>query len=60
MGDNLELVCLFQAAEIERLIENLDEYRLKYNGSDSGIRKSNGENSTGTPTRSRLRSWRSS
>jgi hypothetical protein len=30
MGDNLEVVCLFQAAEIERLIENLDEYRLKY------------------------------
>jgi hypothetical protein len=30
MGDCLEMVCLFQAAEIERLIENLDEYRLKY------------------------------
>lgn len=30
MGDNLEMVCLFQAAEIERLIDNLDEYKLKY------------------------------
>jgi hypothetical protein len=28
MGDNLELVCLFQAAEIERLVEVLDEYKL--------------------------------
>ena len=24
MGDSLEIVCLFQAAEIEQLIENLD------------------------------------
>jgi hypothetical protein len=24
MGDHLEMVCLFQAAEIERLIETLD------------------------------------
>ena len=30
MGENLELVCLFQAAEIERLIDNLDDYRLRY------------------------------
>lgn len=30
MGDNLEIVCLFQAAEIERLIDNLDDFRLKY------------------------------
>ena len=30
MGDNIEMVCLFQAAEIERLIEYLDEYRIKY------------------------------
>jgi hypothetical protein len=29
MGDNIELVCLFQAAEIERLIDSLDEYKLK-------------------------------
>ena len=29
MGDHLEMVCLFQAAEIERLIENLDVYKLK-------------------------------
>lgn len=29
MGENLEVVCLFQAAEIERLIENLDVYKLK-------------------------------
>lgn len=30
MGDNLELVVLFQAAEIERLIENLEEFKLRY------------------------------
>ena len=30
MGDNLEMICLFQAAEIERLIDNLDDYRLRY------------------------------
>jgi hypothetical protein len=30
MGDNLELVCLFQAAEIERLTLYLNEYVLKY------------------------------
>ena len=30
MGENLELVCLLQAAEIERLIESLEEYKLKY------------------------------
>lgn len=29
MGEHLELVCLLQAAEIERLCEYLDEYRLK-------------------------------
>jgi hypothetical protein len=30
MGEHLELVCLLQAAEIERLCEFLDEYKLKY------------------------------
>lgn len=30
MGDHLEMVCLFQAAEIERLCEFLDDYKLKY------------------------------
>lgn len=29
MGGHLDLVCLFQAAEIERLCEYLDEYKLK-------------------------------
>jgi hypothetical protein len=29
MGDSLELVCLFQAAEIERLIANLEEFQLR-------------------------------
>lgn len=29
MGENLEIICLFQAAEIERLIDNLDDYRLR-------------------------------
>lgn len=57
MGDNLEMVCLFQAAEIERLIDNLDEYKLKYVFlAYLGTRKSKGRNSTGTPTKSRSRS----
>ena len=30
IGDKRERVCLFQAAEIERLIDSLDEYRLRY------------------------------
>ena len=30
MGDHLELVVLFQGAEIERLIESLNGYKLKY------------------------------
>lgn len=30
MGDHLDLVCLFQAAEIERLCEFLEDYKLKY------------------------------
>jgi hypothetical protein len=29
MGDNLEMVCLFQAAEIERLIDNLEDFKVK-------------------------------
>lgn len=29
MGNHLELVCLLQAAEIERLCEFLDDYKLK-------------------------------
>jgi len=30
MGEHLEIVCLLQAAEIERLIDNLDDYKLRY------------------------------
>ena len=30
MGEHLELVVLFQGAEIERLIESLNDYKLKY------------------------------
>ena len=30
MGENLEVICLFQAAEIERLNDSLQEYKLKY------------------------------
>jgi hypothetical protein len=29
MGDHLELVCLLQSAEIERITEFLDDYKLK-------------------------------
>jgi len=34
MGNKLELICLLQAAEIERLALNLEEYRAKYNHRD--------------------------
>lgn len=30
MGNNLEIVCLLQAAEVERLLDSLDDYRLRY------------------------------
>lgn len=30
MGEHMEIVCLLQAAEIERLIDNLDDYKLRY------------------------------
>ena len=30
MGDHIELVLLFQSAEIERLHESLAEYKLKF------------------------------
>lgn len=30
MGDNLEIICLFQSAEIERLTEFLDDYKFRY------------------------------
>lgn len=29
MGEHLELVCLLQAAEIERLCEFLEDYKLR-------------------------------
>jgi hypothetical protein len=60
MGDCLEMVCLFQAAEIERLIENLDEYRLKYDRWNSDIKRSKDENSIVTHTKFKLSSWHSS
>lgn len=37
MGQHLELVCLLQAAEIERLCEYLEEYKLKYKLDDIGF-----------------------
>lgn len=30
MGSNIELVCLLQAAEIERLCEFLEDYKLRF------------------------------
>lgn len=30
MGNKLELICLLQAAEIERLTLTLEDYRVKY------------------------------
>jgi hypothetical protein len=44
MGDHLELVCLLQAAEIERLCEYLDEYKLKYTFLNEGSVKLKGGN----------------
>ena len=37
MGDNLELVVLFQAAEIQRLIQNLEEFKLKYKENERSV-----------------------
>jgi hypothetical protein len=31
MGESLELIVLFQGAEIERLTESLEDYKIKYN-----------------------------
>jgi hypothetical protein len=30
MGDNVEIILLFQAAEIERLTDCLEDYKTKY------------------------------
>ena len=29
MGEHVEIVCLLQAAEIERLIDSLEDYKLR-------------------------------
>jgi hypothetical protein len=55
MGQHLELVCLLQAAEIERLCEYLEEYKLKYPLADAGSARWKDVNWTGTPMRSRSR-----
>jgi hypothetical protein len=59
MGENLELVCLLQAAEIERLCEYLEEYKLKCVCPDAGSAKWRGGNSTAIPMKFRLRNSRS-
>lgn len=57
MGNKLEILCLLQAAEIERLALNLDDYRAKYPFRHSDCGRSRRATSTATPTRSRSRSW---
>lgn len=56
MGNRLELVCLLQAAEIERLAAALEEYRLRLVSPHADTRWSNAASSTATPTRCRSRS----
>lgn len=58
MGDNLEIVCLFQAAEIERLIDNLDDFRLKYQPFYLDIKKWRKRIWIDTHLKFRLRNWR--
>ena len=48
MGEHLEIVCLFQAAEIERLIDNLEDYKLRFFTIYLGSRKSRKKNLIGT------------
>jgi hypothetical protein len=61
MGNHLELICLLQAAEIERLCEFLDDYKLRCLCSYSGLGRSRGATSIGIlmryKSRSLLRSW---
>jgi hypothetical protein len=60
MGDHLDMVCLLQAAEIERLCEFLDDYKLKYALAHAGSARSSAATSTATLTRSRSRNSRRS
>lgn len=39
MGPHLELICLLQAAEIERLCQFLEEFKMKYSWDDSDSEK---------------------
>ena len=48
MGANIELVCLLQAAEIERLIESLDDYKLRWAFNNLDTRKLKQESWIGT------------
>jgi hypothetical protein len=56
MGEHMEIVCLLQAAEIERLIDNLDDYKLRYFHIYAGSRKSRSAIWTDTATRFRSKS----
>jgi|688.fasta_scaffold487363_1 hypothetical protein len=56
MGEHLEIVCLFQAAEIERLIDNLEDYKLRLFIIYLGLRKSRKKNLTGTAIKFRSNS----
>jgi len=56
MGDNLEIVCLLQAAELERLNDFLESYKIKYPMVHVGSEIWKGISWTGIPMRSRSRS----
>lgn len=53
MGDHLEVICLFQAAEIERLTDFLEIYKFKYGSLNEDSKISRESNSIVTPMRSR-------
>lgn len=51
MGSHLEVICLLQAAEIERLTDFLDIYKFRYRQNYSDSRTYREMNSTGIHTR---------
>jgi hypothetical protein len=53
MGPHLEIICLLQAAEIERLCLFLEEYKVKYKYHYSEYDRARGCNWTATPTKYR-------
>ena len=56
MGNHLDVVCLFQAAEIERLIDNLDDFKLRYMFEYLDLKRLKRKNLIGIAIRFKLKS----